>query len=1402
MSSTPRAGGGNQSAWAVNWRNPQARKNKSWEHDGYLQVVGPALTLWGEDGNKMGQKNFLRPLAEEMEITIAGKEIRLDYSISVQEMWSKMRGEGSSRGTPAPVSAPSVRPGFFSRTTDSHTTPQLPRSIGQQQNRMTTPALSRSTSVKPAYRDSAARPSLPPSSLSRSNNTSKNIDDDVFRADTPEIEDDITSGGGGSKTWIDPKKHLQKPFKFPTPVRRVSPGLEYGVTTSASGSSRGKSKMYEEIKPKEEDDDEDDEEALRETQVKGNGKGSSRSDAMARLASSRMNGKGKEMKRDQAESEEEENSPSQEQAASDQEESEGPGPPKKRKLDTDNKDTPSAVAVPIRKPRVSAADLALSRSMASSSTSRSNSLNKKPTTSSSKLKGYTRRREEDSDSDSIRPKAEPMDSDDPSTTALFLDASGYQDDEFGIEGEGGGMDWDVEGNDLNEDGLFDAISEDDHGGSRSDSSGISANPIKRSGKKRLSESTTASGGGGGTKTRYFTCHWRKQSTKKNPSWEGDGILRIDKNGRASVRDTDTGKDIAATNISKNQSLEEDTILRMGGKEIEIGTPTDRQAYDEANPNASVKPAPSSSSSRPINSLPGRSSSAATPRPTTPSLSKGFSVPGIVSKPLSSAAGIKTGSFYGKSTSTPQNTMRGPSPLFDPKKVGAIVMKRPDKEHQQVYNPKNYPIVDVVIDPKIGDELRPHQKEGVQFMYEAAVGMSTSGQGCILADEMGLGKTIQSIALIWTLIKQNPYYHGGFTRAGVIERAMIVCPVTLIKNWQQEIRKWLGPNALRVMVADGADSVKTFANSKSYQVLIVGYEKLTSSIDHVKYAQPPIGLIICDEGHRLKSANTKTAKAIASLSCLRRVILSGTPIQNNLQEFFAMMNFVNPGLLMDSAYFKKNYETPILKARRSGASKEEKRAGKEASESLANIQRNFFLRRTSDLLRKHLPPKLEYTVFVVPTSREVEIYDQILSSGSVRSLLSGKGRSEQLSLLILLRKCATTPGLLMQHAKSDLEKKGDESIFQPELTDLFPTDISYTDFRLSAKLIALGAMLKQLHEETDEKIVVVSNFTQTLDIVERHCKKLKYPFCRLDGKTDQKERIPMVKTFNNGSRKQQFIFLLSSKSGGTGLNIIGASRLVLLDSEWNPSTDLQAMARIHREGQTRTCVIYRFLTSGTIDEKIYQRQITKIALSGSVMEEDSTSTSGNKGDAFTVDDLKNIFRLHTDTACQTHDLLDCGCHRGENPESFASQDQDDDSSEAEEDDDLGGFVPASQWAGEPVDKRAIKKAHRNLSILKTWNHYDCSDWGHTSSTLADEFLRDLILKLQIVDTEERCLQPYAEMSEDEQAEAVLGNRTEIRGGQIGWVFEKKNDEKEKTEKESSVELVEEKEELGSSEDESS
>ena len=167
----------------------------------------------------------------------------------------------------------------------------------------------------------------------------------------------------------------------------------------------------------------------------------------------------------------------------------------------------------------------------------------------------------------------------------------------------------------------------------------------------------------------------------------------------------------------------------------------------------------------------------------------------------------------------------PKSMFDPEKPGAIVMRRPDDEHMLRFNKKGLPVVDVVVDPIIGSKLRQHQKEGLQFMYESVMGMKIEGQGCILADDMGLGKTIQSIALVWTLLKQNPYFGAG----SIMHRALIVCPVTLVKNWGKEFQKWLGRDRCGVFMANAKTDIRNFARNKTYHVLIIGYERVSLQI---------------------------------------------------------------------------------------------------------------------------------------------------------------------------------------------------------------------------------------------------------------------------------------------------------------------------------------------------------------------------------------------------------------------------------------------------------------------------------------------------------------------------------------------------------------------------------------------
>ncbi|KWU43883.1 hypothetical protein RHOSPDRAFT_18878 [Rhodotorula sp. JG-1b] len=587
--------------------------------------------------------------------------------------------------------------------------------------------------------------------------------------------------------------------------------------------------------------------------------------------------------------------------------------------------------------------------------------------------------------------------------------------------------------------------------------------------------------------------------------------------------------------------------------------------------------------------------------------------------------------------------------------------------------------------------------------------------------------------------------------------MIVCPVTLIKNWSQEFKKWLGKDRVRVIVGDSKQAIETFMYSKNYDVIVIGYEKVREHVELLKAAQPPIGLVICDEGHRLKSDKTKTSKALQSLSCMRRVILSGTPIQNNLGEFFAMLaDFVNPGILQNADHFKKNFERPIMAARQPDASSKQRQEGAEAQETLAAIRSHFVLRRENSVIVQHLPAKYEYTVFIRPTDLQRAVYREALGNSAIKTMLEGFDVKTGISLLQTLLKLATSPGLLLKQIKVRRLPCFANS-------NAFPAGTDSADFALSGKFSVLGAMLAELWKSGVEKVVVVSNYTSTLDLIETHCKRQKYPYCRLDGKTPQQDRIPMVDAFNRGPRSRNFVFLLSSKGGGTGLNIIGASRLIQLDSDWNPSNDLQAMARIHREGQTRVCVIYRFLTSGTVDEVIYQRQLTKLALSGSIMAGEGTASSSKSKNTFTADELRNLFTLHEDVACQTHDLLGCRCHLGEPAvdendaaESESSGDHDD--ADSSDDDFEGGFVQASQYRDKDSE-RALARKRRDLSILKTWTHYNTRDLDRVDQ------IEDILLLSVIYEALERA-KLHTSLPKLQEADQNLC------GGQIAFVFGQK------------------------------
>ncbi|XP_049810158.1 DNA repair and recombination protein RAD54B-like isoform X3 [Schistocerca nitens] len=497
----------------------------------------------------------------------------------------------------------------------------------------------------------------------------------------------------------------------------------------------------------------------------------------------------------------------------------------------------------------------------------------------------------------------------------------------------------------------------------------------------------------------------------------------------------------------------------------------------------------------------------------------------------------------------------------------LVMPSPPDEHRWKMNPEHLPLVEVVIDPCLAKVLRPHQRTGIIFLYECMLEMRQPNySGAILADEMGLGKTLQCVTLVWTLLKQGPY--GG---RPIIRNALIVTPSSLVGNWEKEFQQWLGRGKIHTFIVN---------------------------------------------------------QMLSKLQCKRRILLTGTPVQNDLQEFYTLVNFVNPGVLGPLSDFRKIYEAPIVASRQPEADTEIRLHGEQCAAELNHKTGWFILRRTQDLIDKILPIKHELVLFCCLSQLQISMYRAVIDYWDSRkeNLISLES-VPHLHIITLLKKICNHPVLIKSSViEEELEMK---------LMHLLSSEILETCPRNSGKLIIVLRLLQYLRQ-TKERVVFVSYYTQTLDLMAQLCENYGYKYCRLDGSTACSQRQTVVDNFNSPSSKY-FIFLLSARAGGIGLNLTGASRLILFDSDWNPATDLQAMSRIWRDGQSKPVFIYRLLSVGTIEEKIFQRQISKTDLSGTVVDPQNNSTI-----RLSKEELKDLLSYDENEICLTHKLLECTC----------------------------------------------------------------------------------------------------------------------------------------------------------------
>jgi len=450
-------------------------------------------------------------------------------------------------------------------------------------------------------------------------------------------------------------------------------------------------------------------------------------------------------------------------------------------------------------------------------------------------------------------------------------------------------------------------------------------------------------------------------------------------------------------------------------------------------------------------------------------------------------------------------------------------------------------------------LRPYQEDGLGWLQF----LRRHGLGGILADDMGLGKTVQTLAHL-AIEKQQDRLR---------KPSLIVAPVSVLGNWQQEIRRF-APE-LELLILHGAKRKESFAAIDSADVIIIGYPLLL--LDSEILLEREFCFVILDEAQTIKNPQAKVSQVARALRAEHRLCLTGTPMENHLGELWSLFDFVQPGLLGDRQQFQRHYRTPI-----------ENGGDTNRAAALNRRIQPFLLRRTKDAVARDLPPKIQIVEPIELDEEQRDFYDAIRlgQHRRVREAIEQRGlagsRITVLDALLKLRQACCDPRLVNTGAQTQ--------------------DIP------SAKLDWLSTMLPELTAE-GRRILLFSQFTSMLRLIETVVKDLYIPYFLLTGETRQ--RTELVKRFQDGGVP---LFLISLKAGGTGLNLTAADTIIHYDPWWNPAVEAQATDRAHRIGQDKSVFVYKLIAQRTVEEKIMQLQADKHALVSQLYSEENASPS--------------------------------------------------------------------------------------------------------------------------------------------------------------------------------------------------
>ncbi|XP_005401741.1 PREDICTED: DNA excision repair protein ERCC-6-like [Chinchilla lanigera] len=538
-----------------------------------------------------------------------------------------------------------------------------------------------------------------------------------------------------------------------------------------------------------------------------------------------------------------------------------------------------------------------------------------------------------------------------------------------------------------------------------------------------------------------------------------------------------------------------------------------------------------------------------------------------------------------------------------------------------------------------NQLFEHQKEGVAFLYSL---YRDGRKGGILADDMGLGKTVQIIAFL-----------SGMFDASLVNHVLLIMPTNLISMWVKEFAKWTPGMRVKTFHGPSKDERTRSLNRvqqrngvviTTYQMLINNWQQLASCSGQAFVWD----YVILDEAHKIKSSSTKSAICARAVPASNRLLLTGTPIQNNLQELWSLFDFACHGSLLGTLKtFKTEYENPIVRAREKDATPGEKALGLKMSENLMEIIKPYFLRRTKEVVQKRksnipevrpteensggdaicempsLSRKNDLIIWIRLVPLQEEIYRKFVSLDHIKELLL-ETRSP-LAELGVLKKLCDHPRLLSTRACHLLHLKTAKISAQDgnedDSSDM--DDISHvTDDTLteeSGKMIFLMALLKRLRDEGHQTLVF-SQSRQILNIIEQLLRNKHFKILRIDGTvTHLLEREKRINLFQQN--KDYSVFLLTTQVGGVGLTLTAATRVVIFDPSWNPATDAQAVDRVYRIGQKQNVVVYRLITCGTVEEKIYRRQVFK----GSLIRQ-TTGDKKNPFRYFNKQELRELFTI--------------------------------------------------------------------------------------------------------------------------------------------------------------------------------